>query len=176
MANVHVIDWVFVTNEDERAVCERFGVRIRAYGLRHLRDRAAAEDLVQQVLLSVLQALREGRIEQRDRLDAYVLGTCRNAAMDMRRGAARQRRVAEGAAAGLPEVYEPQDLAVDRMRLDRCLGALEARDRAVVLATFLEDRDADEIGKAMQLSTGNVRVIRHRALAKLQTCLGGAPA
>ena len=161
---------------DERALCERYGVRIRAYGLRHLRDTVAADDLVQQVLLSVLQALREGRVEERDRLDAYVLGTCRNVVMDMRRGVARQRRVAERAAAGLPDGYEPQHLAVDRMRLEQCLRELEARDRAVVLATFLEDRDADEIGNAMQLSTGNVRVIRHRALAKLQACVGGGAA
>jgi RNA polymerase sigma-70 factor (ECF subfamily) len=95
--------------------------------------------------------------------------------MDMRRGVARQRRVAERAAAGLPEGYEPQHLGVDRMRLEGCLGELAARDRAVVLATFLEDRDADEIGEKMQLSVGNVRVIRHRALARLSACLTGAP-
>lgn len=165
-----------MSDEDERAVCERFGARIRAYGLRHLRDAVAAEDLAQHVLLSVLQALRDGRVEQPDRLDAYVLGACRNAAMAMRRGVARQRRVAERASAGLPETYEPPHLTVDRARLDQCLGELEARDRAVVLATFLEDRDADEIGEAMRLSTGNVRVIRHRALAKLHTCLGGPTA
>src|SRR5262249_35190967 len=133
----------------------------------------AVDDLVQHVLLSVLQALRAGRVEERDRLDAYVLGTCRNAVMDMRRGVARQRRVAERAASGLPDGYEPKYLTVDRMRLEHCLRELEARDRAVVLATFLEDRDADEIGSAMQLSAGNVRVIRHRALAKLQACVGG---
>ena len=42
-----------------------------------------------------------------------------------------------------------------------------------MLATFLEDRDADEIGKALELSPGNVRVIRHRALARLQACVEG---
>ena len=176
MECVPVLETVSVGDEDERALCERYGVRIRAYGFRHLRDAALADDLVQHVLLTVLQALREGRVEERDRLDAYVLGTCRNTVMDMRRGVARQRRVAERAAAGLPEGYEPQHLTVDRMRLEQCLRELEARDRAVVLATFLEDRDADEIGKAMQLSTGNVRVIRHRALAKLQACVGGGAA
>jgi RNA polymerase sigma-70 factor (ECF subfamily) len=171
-----VIERVLVKQDDERALCERYGGRIRAYGLRHLRDAATAEDLVQQVLLSVLQALRAGRVEERDRLDAYVLGTCRNVVMDMRRGVARQRRVAERAAAGLPEGYEPPHLTVDRAQLDQCLHELAARDRAVVLATFLEDRDADEIGRAMQLSAGNVRVIRHRALSRLQACLGGAAA
>lgn len=162
-----------VGGQSERAVCEKYAGRIRAYGLRHLRDATAAEDLVQHVLLVVLQALREGRVEDQARLDAYVLGTCRNVVMDVRRGDARQRRVAERAAAGLPEGYEPQTFGVDRMRLESCLRELEARDRAIVLATFVEDRAADEIGMAMQLSPGNVRVIRHRALARLQACVEG---
>ena len=176
MRPARVLRTASVGNQDERALCKRYEARIRAYGFRHLRNAAAADDLVQQVLLSVLQALREGRVEERDRLDAYVLGTCRNTVMATRRGVTRQRRVAERAAAGLPEGYEPQHLTVDRVRLERCLHELTARDRAVVIATFLEERDADEIGTAMQLSTGNVRVIRHRALAKLQACVEGGAA
>ncbi len=162
-----------VGDDSERAVCEKYASRIRAYGLRHLRDAAAAEDLVQHVLLAVLQSLREGRVEDVGRLDAYVLGTCRNSVMDLRRGDARQRRVAERVSAGLPDGYEPEPLTVDRLRLESCLRGLEARDRAVVLATFIEDRDADEIGVTLQLSPGNVRVIRHRALARLQACVEG---
>jgi RNA polymerase sigma-70 factor, ECF subfamily len=162
-----------VPSDDERALCEKFAGRIHAYGLRHLRDRPAAQDLVQHVLLSVLQALRSGRVEEPARLDAYVLGTCRNAVMDMRRGDARQKRVAQESAAGLPEGYEPSPLQVDRARLEDCLRRLEARERAVVLATFLEDHDADEIARTLRLTPGNVRVIRHRALAHLQVCVEG---
>jgi RNA polymerase sigma-70 factor, ECF subfamily len=162
-----------VPSEDERALCERFAGRIHAYGLRHLRDRPAAQDLVQHVLLSVLQALRAGRVEDPTRLDAYVFGTCRNAVMDMRRGDARQRRVAQESAAGLPEGYEPSPLQVDRARLEDCLRRLEARERAVVVATFLEDCDADEIARTLSVTVGNVRVIRHRAIAHLQGCVEG---
>jgi len=163
-----------VQSEDERAICEKYASRVYAYGLRHLRDRAAAQDLVQHVLLAVLQALRAGRVEDPSRLDAYVLGAARNASMDMRRGDARRRRVAEQSAAGLPEGYEPPSLEVDRARLEGCIHGLDARDRAVVVATFLEDRDADEIGRTLNLTPGNVRVIRHRALARLQACIEGA--
>lgn len=165
-----------VSSDAERALCHKYASRIQAYGLRHLRDRVAAQDLVQHVLLAVLQALREGRVENPQRLDAYVLGTCRNAVMDVRRGAARQRRLAEQARVGLPEGFEPDELCVDRVSLEQCLQGLESRDRAVVLATFVEDRDAEEIGKALELTAGNVRVIRHRALARLKACVEGAAA
>lgn len=171
-----MVPLVLVESDAERALCHKYAGRIRGYGLRHLRDRAAADDLVQQVLLAVLTALREGRVEDQSRLDAYVLGTCRNAVMDVRRGEARRRRVAERGTAGLPEAYEPEWATADRGRLERCLHRLEPRDRAVVWATFVEDRDAEEIGQAMRLTTGNVRVIRHRALARLLECVEGAHA
>ena len=161
---------------DERAICEKYAHRIREYGLRHLRDRDAASDLVQHVLLSVLQSIRAGRVENLDKLDHYVLGTCRNMAMDMRRGVARQRKLADQASKEMPDVYEPHWPRVDRMRLELCLSKLEPRDRAVVLGTFLEDRDAEEIASSLKISSGNVRVIRHRALARLHGCVEGAAA
>jgi RNA polymerase sigma-70 factor (ECF subfamily) len=162
--------------EEERAICHKYASRIHMYGLRHLRDAQAAQDLVQHVLVAVLEALRAGRVEEPARLEAYVLGTCRNATMDMRRGDARQRRIAERAAAELPEGYEPEWARVDRSRLENCLRGLEPREFSVVIATFVDERDTHEIGETLQLTPGNVRVIRHRALARLQACVEGAGA
>jgi len=51
--------------EDE--ICRRFAPRIRLYGLRHLRDAQAAADLVQDVLVRVIEALRGGRLREPDR-------------------------------------------------------------------------------------------------------------
>ena len=157
-------------------MCGRYAGRIRGYGLRHLRDASAAEDLVQHVLLILLAAVREGRAGDSSRLDGWVLVTCRNVVMDMRRGEQRQRRLAAESAASLPEGYVPEWTAVDRMRLEHCLRGLEPRELSVVMGTYVEDRDAAEIGKALQLTAGNVRVIRHRALARLQACVEGRAA
>jgi RNA polymerase sigma-70 factor (ECF subfamily) len=162
-----------VEADRERSICQRYSNRIRSYGLCHLRDGAAAEDLVQQVLLIVLQALRGGQVEDVDNLDKYVFGTCRYTVMDMRRGSARQRRIADSTATALPESYELPWAVADRTRLDQCLERLEARARTVVLATFVDERDADDVGRSMGLSAGNVRVIRHRALAHLHECMEG---
>ena len=173
MTSVHAPESRAIASEKE--LCQTYASRIRGYGLRHLRDAAAAEDLVQYVLLVVLQAARAGQIENTERLGAYVLGTCRYAVRDMQRQAVRQRKIAEQNAALLPEGYEPSWSRVDRGRLENCLMELEERARAILLATFAYDQDTDEIGRALELSPGNVRVVRHRALAKLQTCVEGAP-
>ena len=48
--------------------------------LRHLRDPAAADDLVQDVLLMTFDSLRAGKVREDERLASYVLGTCRRMA------------------------------------------------------------------------------------------------
>jgi RNA polymerase sigma-70 factor, ECF subfamily len=73
----------------------------------------------------------------------------------------------------LPDGYEQPWEFADRSHLDQCLEKLEARARAVVLATFVDERDSDNLGRSMGLSAGNVRVIRHRALVHLQRCMEG---
>ena len=91
--------------------------------------------------------------------------------MDVRRGNARQRRIADAAAWAMPDGNELPWALADRPRLDLCLDKLEARARSVVLATFVDERDAEDVGRSMGLSAGNVRVIRHRALAHLHDCM-----
>ena len=41
-----------------------------------------------------------------------------------------------------------------------------------MVLTFFADKPADEVGTELAISAGNVRVIRHRALARLRGCLG----
>jgi RNA polymerase sigma-70 factor (ECF subfamily) len=159
----------------ERSVCERYAKRVHAYGLCHLQDADAAEDLVQQVLLTVLQALRRGRVNDVDNLDRYVFGTCRNTVLDLRRGHTRRQRFADTASASVPTHYEENWDLADGTRLEQCLARLEARARAVVVATFVDGRKAEEICRSMNLSAGHVRVIRHRALAQLQRWMGDGP-
>jgi RNA polymerase sigma-70 factor (ECF subfamily) len=155
----------------EATLYRRFARRIELYGWRHLGSRSAGEDLVQQVILSVLSAVRGGRLQNPDSLAAFVLGTCRNVVSDARRKARKQRDLerdgVQGDAVALPPVLDEADV----VRLFGCMGALPEREASVVRMSFWEDRSADEIGERLCVSAGNVRVIRHRAIAKLAECL-----
>jgi DNA-directed RNA polymerase specialized sigma24 family protein len=95
----------------------RLGPRVRLYGLRHLRDRQAAADLVQQVLLVTLERLRAGEVREPDRIASFVLGTCRMTVLDMRRGTRRREALLEiwGDAAEAFEAPEPLALDPDRL-------------------------------------------------------------
>jgi RNA polymerase sigma-70 factor, ECF subfamily len=159
----------------EAELCRRFAPRIRLYGLRHLRSPAAAADLVQDVLLMTLQKLRAGALRESGKLASFILGTCRQMVIDGRRGGNRRERILEIFSASLPEFAEesdaPLDESVDMGRLEHCLARLAERERSVLVMTFYDDRPADEVGTALGLTPGNVRVIRHRGIEKLRLCI-----
>ena len=156
----------------ETELYRRLGPRVRLYGLRHLRDRQAAADLVQQVLLITLERLRARKLREPERIASFVLGTSRMTVLEMRRGTRRREVLLEtwGDAAEAFEASEP--LALHPDRLAGCLEALSERERSVVVLSFFADKQADEVGAELSISGGNVRVIRHRALARLRECMG----
>lgn len=158
----------------ESELYRRLAPRVRLYGLRHLRDRHAAHDLMQQVLLVTLERLRAGKIREPEKIAAFALGTCRMTVLEMRRGTWRRERLLE--AYGGTETFDaPEPLALDAERLALCLEALAERERSVIALTFFDDKSGDEVAGALRLSAGNVRVIRHRALARLRECMGETP-
>jgi RNA polymerase sigma-70 factor (ECF subfamily) len=156
----------------ETELYRRLGPRVRLYGLRHLRDRQAAADLVQQVLLMTLERLRAGKVREPERIASFVLGSCRMSVLEMRRGTRRREALLKewGDPEQVFEAAEP--VALDPDRLAGCLEALSERERSVVVLSFYADKDGDEVGAELGISGGNVRVIRHRALGRLRECMG----
>ena len=117
-------------------------------------------------------SLRAGKVREEERLASYVLGTCRRVAIELARGAARRERIRERFRPDLtPALVMPEEPPLDLDRLAGCLERLSERERAVVVSSFYAERPAAEIGTELGLSPVNVRVVRHRALARLRACL-----
>jgi RNA polymerase sigma-70 factor (ECF subfamily) len=158
----------------EAELYKRLAPRVRLYGLRHLRDEQAAADLTQQVLMITIEGLRAGHLREPEKLASFVLGTCRLVVMDIRRGAHRREQLlrefardfAVPAAAPIPDI--------DRQLLARCLEQLAERERSVLVMTFYDEHTSDQVADFLGISTTNVRVIRHRALGRVRTCMTGA--
>lgn len=155
----------------EAELCRRFASRIRLYGLRHLRNEAAAADLVQDVLFMILQKLRAHEVREPGRLASFILGTCRQMVIDGRRSGLRRERILETFASDPDSLVDDAPEALDTGRLQECLQGLAERERAVLVMTFYEDRSADAVGVELGLSAGNVRVIRHRGIERLRACM-----
>ena len=160
-------------NDAEAEVCRRLGPRIRLYGLRHLQSASAADDLVQQVLLKMLEALRAGRLREPDKLAQFALGTCRMTVVELRRTARRQERLL--AEFGPDLIPDPAPLPrLDEAQLARCVQGLKERERSVVVLTFYDEHSAAETAGFLGISEANVRVIRHRAIRQLRVCMESA--
>lgn len=158
----------------EAELFRRMAPRIRLYGLRHLRDDQAADDLVQQVLITTLEALRLGRLREPERLVSFVLGTCRLTALDLRRNAQRKERLLEQFAAQAPAPAHRPAPSLDREQLARCVQKLKERERAVIVLSFYDEQTGADVARFLGVSEVNLRVIRHRAIHQLRDCMGAA--
>ena len=157
--------------EAEAELFRRMAPRIRLYGLRHLRDEHAAEDLTQQVLITTLEALRAGRLREPEKLASFVLGTCRMMVLDLRRGAHRKDRLLQQFGPDLLKPVQPSIPDLDHDQLTRCVQNLKERERAVVVMTFYDEQTGADVARFLGISEANVRVIRHRAIHQLRQCM-----
>jgi RNA polymerase sigma-70 factor, ECF subfamily len=155
----------------ESELYRRFGPRVRLYGLRYLRDEDAALDLMQQVMLLTIEKLRSGSVRDVDQIASFVFGVSRSMVKDQKRLEWRRDKLRE--AFVLPDMVQSPvgDATLDVDCLERCLARLAERERMVVLLTFYAERTAGEVARELALKEGNVRVIRHRAVERLRTCM-----
>jgi RNA polymerase sigma-70 factor (ECF subfamily) len=160
--------------EAEAELCQQMAPRIRRYGLRHMRDRNAAEDLMQQVLMVVLQALRAGRLRESEKLESFVLGTCRMTVLDQRRNAHRREKLLEQFGVDMLAPVPSRMPSLDRQQLTNCVQKLNERERAVVTMSFYDEHTCADVARFLGISEANVRVIRHRAIHLLRDCMGVA--
>ena len=160
----------------EAELYRRLAPRVRLYGRKHLRDDHAAADLAQQVLLMTIEKLRAGQMREPERVVSFVFGACRMMTMEMRRGQSRREQLLQQYGEDLSMADASLAPRLDYERVAVCLERLPERERSVVLMTFYEDRPADEVAGLLDLSAGNVRVIRHRALQRLRECVIGREA
>jgi len=159
----------------EGELYRRFARRVRLFGLKHLRDDMAADDLAQQVMLIAIERLRAGDIRNPDEIGSFILSTSRMVATGLRRTERRrqglQQRVESGERTELPA----DERLFDADRIRPCLAALRERERTILLLTFYAERPSPEIADKMGMSAGAVRVARHRAVAAMRDCLEAGP-
>lgn len=157
----------------ETALYRALAPRVRLYGLKHLRDAHAAADLVQDVLLMTLERLRQGEVREPERIASFVLGACRQTVIDQKRGRQRRQHLLDIYGDDLSLADAAPAPVLDVERLQGCLQLLPERERTVLVMTFFDDSDADEVARATGITAGNARVVRHRGIERLRRCLEG---
>ncbi|MGW6295592.1 SigE family RNA polymerase sigma factor [Streptomyces sp. SID8111] len=130
-------------------------------------DTHLAEDLVQETLGRVY--VRWGRVSRADNPAGYAQTVLTRAFLAHQ----RRRSSTERSTAVFPEL--PASGADDpslRLTLLDALARLPAKDRAVIVLRYWEDRSVQETADAMNVSSAAVRTRCVRALARLRELLG----
>jgi len=125
-----------------------------------LRSPQAIEDVRQETFVRVLKALRtEGALRQPDRLGAFVNTVCNNVLFEHSLDEEGQPELpAKGASA-----YEEASAKQITVKVREVLLGLPVRDRMLLKAVFLDERDRDEVCKEFGVDREYLRVLLYRA-------------
>ncbi len=149
------------------------GYRRRVFGLAYsvLRDRAAAEDLAQEVFVKLWQALP--RYDGRAKLSTWIYAITRNAAISALRSRRRSVSMSDPAVFEEAESREAApDTADDAAALWREVNALPDQQRQAVTLYYQEERSVEEVAEMMGMPLNTVKTHLHRARASLAAALG----
>ena len=133
-----------------------------------LHSQQTIEDVRQETFArSLLLLRREGGLRHADRLGAVVNSICNNVLSEQYRASSRSQALedqpAERFVAQEPDALS-QVITEDTRRIVRhVLKSLPARDRSILQAVFLEERDRDEVCRELGVNREYIRVLLHRA-------------
>jgi RNA polymerase sigma-70 factor, ECF subfamily len=134
-----------------------------------LSSKEAIEDVRQETFMRVLVLLRgEGGLRQPDRLGAFVNSVCNHVLQEHYRSKKRTESTIDDETEATVVGREPSALSLletkDTERVVRqILNALTERDRRLLQAVLLEERDKDEVCAELGISREYLRVLVHRA-------------
>lgn len=130
-----------------------------------LGERAAAEDLTQDVFLALYENL--GRLESAQHVKPWLARVTSNRAIDQ----IRKRKYRKGPS--LEEVAEPRaraeqgDLLLSR-RLRQMVRALPANARMMIILRFQEELELAEIARTLEIPVQTVKSRLHRSVSLLR--------
>jgi RNA polymerase sigma-70 factor (ECF subfamily) len=138
------------------------------YLARISRDRALADDLLQETFLRFCRARVPA---SRDEWKAYLYRIGTNLTADWWRHAGRRAAASAQPDPATSEERDGEADAIRRRELDRAFEALKPRERALLWLAYVEGMDHREIGRALGLSRPSVKVVLFRARRKLAEVL-----
>ncbi|MDR3771856.1 MAG: sigma-70 family RNA polymerase sigma factor [Terracidiphilus sp.] len=133
-----------------------------------LQSPQAVEDVRQETFARVFSVLRrDGGLRQPERLGAFVNTVCNHVLFEHYRSSGRSESLDEEGRPELPALGATAlDLVATRQIKDKVreiLLDLPLRDRSLLKAVFLEERDRDEVCREMGVDRDYLRVLLHRA-------------
>jgi RNA polymerase sigma-70 factor (ECF subfamily) len=147
-----------------------FGVCLRILG-----DRSEAEDVLQDVYLTVWRKAASFDETVASPI-TWLVAIARNRSIDrLRAGGASRASLPIEAAAEIPDpglsALEQLEIGEDQARLKDCLQELEERQSAAIRSAFLDGFTYEELATRNRVPLGTMKSWIRRGLLKLRACL-----
>ncbi|HET9317926.1 MAG TPA: sigma-70 family RNA polymerase sigma factor [Vicinamibacteria bacterium] len=156
----------------EEQLIEHFAPGLLAHLTRRLRDREAAREVADDVLMAMVRAVREDRLRHPERVAGFVYATARNLANNYLRVLhGRPQPEPLGADVAAEDPAEGLERGEQLARLREGLETLRDLERQILLLT-LEGLKPATIASRLGLSCDVVRARKSRAMRKLTDSVG----
>jgi len=132
-----------------------------------LRGSEAVEDIAQETFLRVFKAMSSERgIRQPERLGAFVNSFCNNVLQEFYRSSGHGTQLDEDTPEPIDQVLDLDGFLVSkqtREQVREVLALLPEKDRQLLRAIFLEEKEKDQVCKEFGVDRDYLRVLLHRA-------------
>lgn len=132
-----------------------------------LRSPQAIEDIRQETFVRVLAAVRsESGVRSPERLGAFVNSVCNNVLLEFYRSRSRMDQTPDSPPEPHDRTIDLDGLLVTKQTCDQVRHVLEQlpeRDRRLLRALFLEEKEKDQICSEFRVDRDYLRVLLHRA-------------
>jgi RNA polymerase sigma-70 factor (ECF subfamily) len=151
--------------EDELVSTYRRGVFVIAVA--RTRDREAALDLTQEILIAILKALRDGQLRESAKLAAFIQGTARNLSNNYLRTKAHHVEIELDDEAHSADLVEELESLERRRLVQRELESFSVTDQQILLLSLVDGHSLAEVAQRLNLSHDAVRARKSRAVRKI---------
>ena len=139
------------------------------------RDREAARDITQEVLMAVLKALRQGQLRDSEKLPAFIQGTARNLINNfLRLRANRAECDLEDAHLPGADPVDQLELAERQRMVRREMEACSPIDQQILLWSLVDGHSLAEIAERLKMSHDSVRARKSRMIKRFKKKLARA--
>ena len=158
---------------------ERTSSQLFGLALRIVRQRDAAEDVLQEAFMNIWRGATNYRASLSPPM-AWLGLVVRSRALDALRKRTSDRadlmndlddEMSQTLEGDSPNPMDMADASEQAFALHQCLGKLDHKQREVVSLAYLRDQSHGELAEQLQLPLGTVKTWIRRGLEQLRTCM-----
>lgn len=157
------------------AVSDEYWNRVRLFAARQLHDAAEAEDVAQETMRIVLEALGRGTIQNVQALPGFVFQTAKNLCLKRmrtgRRGSAALAKLGADEIDPAPDSLSAFIAEEEMQRLREAMDGLLENDRLLLQLFYVEGLGTEEVARRLSITAVAARVRKHRLIARLSSII-----